>query len=313
VNHTKKLPVSVIIPVKNESKNIQPCLHSVDWADEVFVVDSQSTDGTIEKAKEFGATVVQFHYEGGWPKKKNWALKNLPIKNNWLLILDADERVTHELRDEISEAIQNEDIDGYYLRWKFIFLGRWQKHSWNHGWMLRLIRKGAGEYEDLGMRAEGGWDNEVHENIVIKGNTACLKNTLLHESNNNLSQWINKQNQFSDWNTIRRIRQMQDKRPSMRNMWSKDPLKRRRYLKALFLRTPCKPLIMFIYLYFIKLGMLDGVPGFYFCMLRAIHEFNISAKIYEMHLAERRDKKIIDKRYRLENSLSNSLQEFPDT
>jgi hypothetical protein len=81
----------------------------------------------------------------------------------------------------------------------------------------------------------------------------------------------------------------------------------------LFLRTPCKPVIMFTYLYFIKLGVLDGVPGFYFCMLRAIHEFNISAKIYEMHLAERRDKKIIDKRYCLENPLSNSLQEFSDT
>jgi hypothetical protein len=163
-----------------------------------------------------------------------------------------------------------------------MFLGQWQKHSWNHGWMLRLIRKGSGEYEDLGMRTEGGWDNEVHENIVIEGKTACLKNPLLHESNNNLSQWINKQNQFSDWNAVRRIRQLQNEMPSVKNIWSRDPLKRRKYLKAFFLRTPCKPVIMFIYLYFIKLGLLDGVSGFYFCMLRAIHEFNISSKIYEI-------------------------------
>ncbi|MBN2181532.1 MAG: glycosyltransferase family 2 protein [Sedimentisphaerales bacterium] len=283
-----KLPVSVIIPTKNESENILPCLRSVNWADQVFVVDSQSTDGTTEKAKELGATVIQFHYDGGWPKKKNWAMKNLPIKNDWLMILDADERVTDELRDEISKAILSEDIKGYYLQWKFMFLGRWQKHSWSHGWMLRLLRRDAGEYEDLGMRAEGGWDNEVHENIVVNGKTSCLKKPLLHKSNQSLSEWIKKQNQFSDWNAIRRIRQLQDKVPPAGNVLSRDPLKRRKFLKAMFLRTPCKPFIMFNYLYFIKLGILDGVSGFYFCMLRAIHEFNISAKIYEMKLTERK-------------------------
>ena len=169
--NARKYPVSVIIPTKNEALNLTEAIESVDWAQEVFVVDSQSTDGTQAIAERMGARVVQFHYDGGWPKKKNWAIHNLPIETEWILILDADERVTPQLRDEIVRAIENPAIDSYYLRWKFYFLGRWMKHAWSHGWMLRLFRRGKGEYEDLGMRGEGGWDNEVHENIIVDGRT----------------------------------------------------------------------------------------------------------------------------------------------
>src|SRR5690606_5274307 len=178
-----RLPLTVIIPARNEERNIAQCLDSVAWADQVFVVDSCSSDRTREISEAMGATVVDFHYDGGWPKKKNWAIHNLPIRNEWIFILDADERVSQELREEIARAIQTPDIDGYYLHWKFIFLGRWMKHCWRHGWMLRLFRKGQGEYEDLGMRSEGGWDNEVHENIVVHGTTAKLHHWLIHDSN----------------------------------------------------------------------------------------------------------------------------------
>ena len=174
IEQKQVIPLTVIVPVRNEEKNIADCLETIAWADQIFVVDSQSEDRTEEIAKAHGAEVVQFHYKGGWPKKKNWAIRNLPIRNEWFLILDADERIDHELRAEIEDVIRRDDIDGYYLRWKFIFLGRWMKHCWRHGWMLRLVRTGKGEYEDLGMRGEGGWDNEVHENIVIEGGTAKI-------------------------------------------------------------------------------------------------------------------------------------------
>ena len=120
----RAVPVSVIVPTKNEEKNLPECLDALRWADEVFVVDSRSTDRTAEIAQQFGAQFVPFDYDGGWPRKKNWAIRNLPHRNDWLLIVDADERVTDALACEIADAITKLRADGYYIRWKFAFLGR---------------------------------------------------------------------------------------------------------------------------------------------------------------------------------------------
>lgn len=277
----EKLPITVIVPTKNEEKNIRACLESVRWAEKVYVVDSRSRDRTGEIARELGAEVVDFDYDGGWPKKKNWAIRNLPIRTPWFLILDADERVDDDLAREMVQAVQHDGIDGWYLRWRFVFLGRWMRHSWSHGWMLRLVRTGRGEYEDLGMRSEGGWDNEVHENIVVQGKTGRLQSWLTHDSNETLSFWIRKQNEFSDWNAVRRRRQLAEGMPPLGFLFASDPLKRRKWLKAVFLRLPFKPVLLFLYLYIFKLGFLDGRAGLYFCALRACHELNISAKVFE--------------------------------
>lgn len=278
------VPLTIIIPARNEEKNIADCLNSVQWADQIFVVDSHSHDKTQAIATSLGAEVVQFNYDGGWPKKKNWAIRNLPIQNDWFMILDADERIDNELAMEIGEAIKRADFNGYYVRWKFVFLGRWMRHCWRHNWMLRLIRKGTGEYEDLGMRGEGGWDNEVHENVSVDGRTGLLQSWLTHESNETLSFWIKKQNEFSDWNSIRRERQLGEGFPNISWLLSRDPLKRRKWLKAIYIRMPCKPIIMFLYLYIFQLGILDRKAGLYFCALRACHELNIEAKRYELRL-----------------------------
>src|SRR5947208_2971788 len=112
---TPKTPVSVIVPVKNEAENLKRCLPALAWADEVFVVDSQSHDETAAVAAEHGATVVQFHYDGTYPKKKNWALDNLPFQNHWVLIVDADEVVVPELAQEIARRIKSDEAEGYYL------------------------------------------------------------------------------------------------------------------------------------------------------------------------------------------------------
>ncbi len=278
-NH--KLAITVVIATKNEEINLPDCLESIKFADQVVIVDSQSTDKTIELATKQGAEVHQFFYDGGWPKKRNWALHEVDIRNDWILILDADERVSPDLRNEIQIAIQSQITDAYYIRWKFLFLGRWMKHSWSHGWMLRLFRKGKAQYEDLGMRSEGGWDAEVHENIVSSGVTNRLSNPLDHDSNQDLSFWIRKQNEFSDWNAARRLHQLNQGVPPLKTLFSKDLVKRRKFLKSLFIRLPAKPLFMFGFLYIFKRGFLDGREGLYFCWLRAIHEFNIGAKVFE--------------------------------
>lgn len=284
----QRIKISVIVPTKDEAENIAECLESLTEFNEVFVVDSQSSDRTTEIAKTYGANVIQFNYDGEWPKKKNWAISNLPLRNEWILIIDADERMTPELRDEMAEAIEVSDISGYYIRWKFIFLGKWMKHSWNHGWMVRLFRRNSGKYEDLGMRFEGGWDNEVHEHLIVNGRVGQLKSYLLHDSKKTLEAWIAKQNEFSTWNAEKRRRQRDETLISaLRFIGSTDLLQRRRILKAIFIRLPAKPILLFFYLYVIRLGLLDGVAGLYFCALRASHELNICAKMHEARIINR--------------------------
>ena len=277
-----KCPLAVLLAVRNEENNIAAAIKSVDFAAEIFVVDSHSTDRTCDIADELGAQVFQFDYDGGWPKKRNWGLHNLPITYDWVLILDGDERVTPELQASIEQAVQRDDINGFYTRWKFMFLGRWMKHCWNHGWMVRLVRHGRGQYEDLGMRGEGGWDNEVHENIVVDGPCRRLTGYLLHESGEDLEFWIRKQNEFSTWNAVRRSQQLGNGLPPLSELFSRDPVKQRKWLKALFLRLPFKPTLVFIWFYFLRCGFLDGSAGFYFCRLRAMHELNIQAKLFEL-------------------------------
>ena len=146
----KLKPITILIAVKNEEVNIGACVKSAAWADQVLVVDSHSTDRTVEIASGLGADVRQFDYTGGWPKKRNWALETLPIRNEWVLILDADERIPAELREEI-EGIVSSDVryDGYWVRLRVHFLGKWIRHaSLYPSWQLRLIRK-TERYEKL--------------------------------------------------------------------------------------------------------------------------------------------------------------------
>ncbi|HBW57493.1 MAG TPA: glycosyltransferase, partial [Oscillatoriales bacterium UBA8482] len=136
-----KLPVSVLIPARNEQSNLPACLASVARADEIFVVDSQSSDRSVEIAEDYGAKVVQFYFKGGWPKKKNWSLETLPFRNEWVLIVDCDERITPESWEEIAEVIKNPEYTGYYINRRVFFLGTWVRHGGKYpDWNLRLFK-----------------------------------------------------------------------------------------------------------------------------------------------------------------------------
>ena len=123
-----RAPLSVLIPAKNEAANVRDCISGVSFAEEIVVVDSGSTDGTQAIAEEAGARVVQFAWDGNLPRKKNWALENIPWQNEWVLIVDADERITPELERQIRQAIGRTDVDGFYLNRRFWFLGGWINH-----------------------------------------------------------------------------------------------------------------------------------------------------------------------------------------
>jgi glycosyltransferase involved in cell wall biosynthesis len=277
---TSRVPVSVLIPIKNEAANLPRCLGCVQWADEIVVVDSQSTDGSIEIAERHGAKVVQFEFNGTWPKKKNWALENLEFNNEWVLVLDADEVLPPESGGEISNAIaRGKDIAGYWINRRFFFLGRWLRHSYYPNWNLRLFRHSLGRYERLTTAATHSGDNEVHEHVVVQGRTGRLRCEMDHYAFPSVEIFIEKHNRYSNWEA----RVAADKLLAASSAdLSSVPVGRRRKLKLLSQRLPFRPLLRFLYIYIWQKGFLDGRDGYYFARLHATYEFLSVAKTYEL-------------------------------
>ena len=279
------VPVSVLIPAKNEELNLPACLESVARADEIFVVDSQSEDNSIEISEAYGAKVVQFYFNGSWPKKKNWSLENLPFRNEWVLIVDCDERIPPELWDEIALAIQNPNLDGYYLNRRVFFLGQWIRWGGKYpDWNLRLFKHAKGRYENLkteDIRNTG--DNEVHEHVIME-RTGYLKEDMLHEDFRDIYQWLARHNRYSNWEArvYFNILNDQDSNSIEAKAFGKGP-ERKRFFKKIWVRyVPFKPLIRFILFYFVFLGFLDGKPGYIYGRLLAQYEYQIEVKLYEL-------------------------------
>jgi glycosyltransferase involved in cell wall biosynthesis len=276
------LPLSVIIPVRNEAHNLPRCLQSLQGVGEVYVVDSQSSDGTEEIARSFGARVVQFHYQGGWPKKRQWAMDSLPLAYDWVFLLDADEVLTPELADEIRQAIQEPEVDGYYVRLRMFFLGRALRHGEAGFYKLSLFRRGKGRFEcRLRDQDASMADMEVHEHIVVDGKSARLKNPLMHHNVESLSRSIQKHNEYSNWEArvwLQGAANSVELPPSLFGTQAQ----RRRWLRKAFFGLPGSPVLYFFYKYFLRLGFLDGVPGLIYCGFQGIQFFHIKAKIYEL-------------------------------
>ncbi|MEC4984004.1 MAG: glycosyltransferase family 2 protein [Oscillatoria sp. PMC 1068.18] len=283
---TPKIPVSVLIPAKNEEFNLPACLASVARADEIFVVDSQSSDRSCEIATKYGAKVVQFHFNGRWPKKKNWALENLPFRNEWVLIVDCDERIPPELWDEIATAITNPEFNGYYLNRKVFFLGKWIRFGGKYpDWNLRLFKHKSGRYENLNteeIRNTG--DNEVHEHVILQGNVGYLKQDMLHEDFRDIYAWLARHNRYSNWEARVYYNLLTGKSEDGTigaNLFG-DAVQRKRFLKKIWVRLPFKPTLRFILFYFIRLGFLDGKPGYIYGRLLSQYEYQIGVKLYEL-------------------------------
>jgi len=278
---TAKLPVTVIIPVRNEARNLPGCLDALREVGEVYVVDSQSTDSTVEIARSHGAKVVQFHYPGGWPKKRQWAMDNLALAYDWILLLDADEVLTPALALEIQSAIQNPAIDGYYIALRIYFLGRVLRHGDARFWKLSLLRRGKGRYEcRLKDQDSSMADMEVHEHVRVDGPTAKLQNSLIHHNVESLSRYIQKHDAYSNWEArvlLQGDRSDTQIAPSLLGTQAQ----RRRWLKEKIFAVPGSPVLLFLYRYLFRLGLLDGVPGLIYCGFQAIQMFHTKAKIYE--------------------------------
>ena len=275
-------PLSILIPVKNEAANLRPCLESCRFAAEVVVVDSGSTDGTPEIARSLGARVVPFAWNGAFPKKKNWALAGVPWRHEWVFILDADERITPELADELRRIVPAPAADGYYVNRRFWFLDGWLLHSGYYpSWNLRLFRHRLGRYEQLtGLDATQSGDNEVHEHVLLHARPARLTHELQHCAFPTIDVWLEKHIRYSNWEA--RLLAAGSGLEAALPATLHPELARKRRLKRLAARLPFRPTLRFLYHYVFRLGVLDGYRGYVFCRLMAFYEFLSSAKAGEL-------------------------------
>ena len=281
-------PLTVLIPTKNEQLNIVECVRRLRWADQVALVDSGSTDMTTAMAQAMGAEVYWFDFENhspdGWPKKRNWALSTLPLKNDWVLFMDADEHMTPNLAAEIHQIVTAEsppDFDGYWINRRLYFLGRWIKHcGYYPSWNLRLFRHTQGRFEKMTEQGDtGSGDMEVHEHVTIaSGKNGRLKHDFLHYAYANITSWVEKHNRYSSWEAHVVLNQIDD---GVRPRLLGTPIERKRWLRQTFNRLPFRPTLRFLYHYVVRLGVLDGKPGLILCRLMAFYEVMNVSKYYE--------------------------------
>lgn len=264
--------LDVLIQTHNEELNLPHTLQSIQgWVNRIFVVDSGSTDRTCEIAQQFGAAVVPKAWEG-YAKQKNWALDNLPFESPWILILDADESVSPQLKEEItgivSRPVQNVTQTGFFINRVTIFMGREIRHcAYFPAWNLRLFKRGRARYEE----------RDVHEHMLVQGPTAHLRNLLLHEDRRGLEHFIAKHNRYSTLEAIEIYRH----RERWPGLWRflNDRTARRRYVKYCIAPKLALPwFFRFVYMYFIRGGILDRRAGLNLCLLISTYELFIRAK-----------------------------------
>ncbi len=289
------VPVSVLMPIKNEEQNLPRALRSVAWADEIFVVDSGSTDASRDVARSFDAQVVQFEMQGTWPKKKNWALENIPFKHEWVFIMDADEVLPPEAEQEFREIVSREQtFSGYLINRRFMFMGVWLKHAYYPNWNLRLFKHRLGRYEKLTDSATGSGDNEVHEHVIVVGETGRLRCEMDHFAFPSIEVFVEKHNRYSNWEACVAMDRFAaggigpSKWRERLVVACKDPFSLRvkmgvrRQLKVWSVALPFRPLLRFLYVYLWQRGFLDGEAGFYFARLHSFYEFLCVAKTREL-------------------------------
>ncbi len=240
--------LSIVIITRNEEGNITRCLESVAFADEIIVIDSQSTDRTVEIAGEFGAKTFKIDFSGYGPAKREGVKQ---ASKEWILNIDADEAVTPELAKEIKSIISNNNADdGYLIRRRTNFMGKWIYHcGWYPDYVLRLFKKKSGDFDDA----------KVHEKVVLNGTTGRLKEDLLHYCYSSMEQYLKKQNDYT-------------------TLGAEVAFKRgkRTGLFDLVLRPP----ISFISHYFIKSGFRDGLEGLIISFLSSVSVFIKYAKLH---------------------------------
>ncbi len=266
------IPVSVVVPVKNEEKNLPRCLPLLKDFSEVLVVDSGSTDQTRKIAREHGATLVDFEWNGMFPKKRNWVLRNVPVKNDWVLFLDADEYVSNAFCTEVAAIVKDGGVNGCWITYHNHFMGRLMKHG-DPMRKLALFRKDKGAYERIEEDSWSHLDMEVHEHPQIEGRVVALKTPIEHQDYKDFAAYIARHNAYSSWEANRYLALRDTGFPGLTG---------RQRLKYRLMDTWLLGPVYFAGAYFMKLGFLDGKAGWVLAVNKMIYFFQIKCKIDEV-------------------------------
>jgi glycosyltransferase involved in cell wall biosynthesis len=248
--------ITVIVLTLNEESNISYCLKNViGWANEIIILDSHSTDSTVAVAESLGAKVY-FRIFDNYAKQRNYAINELPIANNWILFLDADEWLTEELKEEIHNTIAETNYDGFLIKRRFYFFGKWIKYGGYYpSWNLRLFRKGIAKVS-----------REINEHVEIKGRVGKLKYDMVDENHKGLSFWLSKHIQYAQleaqqFSTLNDLKMKFVGNPAERKNWIRHKIWNK------IMPPIVRPFIYFFYTYFLRFGFLDGRVGFIFHFL----------------------------------------------
>lgn len=270
---------SVLILTRNEEINIFDCLQSVAWCDDIVVLDSDSSDRTADIARSHGVSVVCREFDN-FASQRNFALTEIPFKHQWVFHLDADERFNEPLRQACEAAIARDEHSAYFVPNRIIFLGKWIRHSTQYPHpQVRLVKRGEVHFEQAGHgQREAGAERGVGH---------------IHEAYDHLNfskgigDWVEKHNRYSDAEAELAIA-LRAAPFDFRHCMHRDVVLRRRALKVLHSRLPGRWAVKFLYLYVVRLGILDGYPGLAYCLLQGYYDLLISLKVREIHKAERK-------------------------
>src|SRR5579884_4304636 len=265
---SEKLRLSVFILTRNEELNLPDCLESLKgWCRDIHIVDSFSTDATLDIARRYGAHIHQHKFEGH-TLQRLWALRNVPFENEWVFALDADHRVTPELRDELVRLFVTppEDVDGLFVKRRQIFRGRWIRHGGYYPkYHLKIFRSRCAYLDD----------NEFDYRFYVNGKTRILKHDIL-ESNQNewrIGFFVEKHNRFATELATEELKRERGELEYLTQVsFFGNPDQRILRLKILWNRLPpyVRPFLLFFYRYFLRLGFLDGKEGFIFYFLQSL-------------------------------------------
>lgn len=268
---------SILILTKNEEINLAACLESVAWCDDVVVLDSFSDDRTLEIAQARRIPIQQRRFDN-FGSQRNFALETIQFRHPWVFHLDADERFNGDLRAECERVIALDRHSAYFVPNRIIFLGRWIRYSSQYPYpQVRLLKigevkfrkSGHGQSEDAAVRGVGHIEVPYDHLNFSKG----------------IRDWVEKHNRYSDEEARLSICLIGEQ-PTLSALFSSNGIERKRALKLRHARLPARWLFKFLYLYFVKMGLRDGYPGFVYCVLQGFYDFLISAKITEIRRAD---------------------------
>lgn len=276
----QRIPISVIVLTYNEEANIEACLQGVvDWAGEVFVVDSGSTDHTLEIARCYTDHIYQHPFEN-YSRQRNWAQAELPLSFEWVFHIDADERVSQELRAEIERVFSSGNhhhFAGFMVRRRVVFMGRWIRHGGVYPtYHLRLFRKRHGRCED----------REYDQHFVVDGSVGVLQGDLIEITASDLASWTQRHNRWAGLEALHLVSQEERNGRFVRPDLVGSPIERRRWLRSsLYERAPLfwRAFAYFFYRYIVRGGFLDGTEGLIYHVLHGFwYRFYADARAYEL-------------------------------